>query len=134
MRDNVLLTAAAGLLSLSLAACQMGASSGAAGGAVAGAVVGGPVGAVVGGVTGAALGAALSPEETTRVQQYVVTQRAPSVRLREEVSVGDRLPQRVTVRPLPRVLGVSRPYGYTVINNRPVLVEPSTREIVYIYE
>jgi hypothetical protein len=135
MRFPCLHTAlAAGLLSLSLAACQTGATSGAAGGAVAGAVVGGPVGAVVGGVAGAALGAALTPEETTRVQQYVVAQRTPSVRLREEVQVGYRLPPRVAVRPLPPELGVSRPYGYTVVNNRPVLVEPSTREIVYIYE
>ena len=125
---------ATGLLGLVLAGCQTGAAGGAAGGAVAGAVVGGPVGAVVGGAAGAALGAALTPEETTRVQQYVVAQQVPSVRVRDEVRVGYRLPPRVTVRPLPAELGVSRPFGYTVVNNRPVLVEPSTREIVYIYE
>jgi hypothetical protein len=72
------------LLPAALSACQT-AESGAVGGAVAGAVVGGPVGAVVGGVAGAAAGAALTPEETTRVRTYVVAQRRPSVRLREEV-------------------------------------------------
>ena len=127
MRFPFLHTAlAAGLLSFQLAACQTGATTGAAGGAVAG--------AVVGGVTGAALGAALTPQETARVQEYVVAQRTPSVRVRDEVRVGYRLPPRVAVRPLPPELGVSRPYGYTVVNSRPVLVEPSTREIVYVYE
>jgi hypothetical protein len=121
---------ATGLVGMAIAGCQTGAGSGAAGGAVAGAVVGGPVGAVVGGVTGAALGAALTADETTRVQQYVVAQRPPSVRLREEVAVGYRLPPRVAVRPLPPELGVRGSYGYTVVNNRPVLVDPGTREIV----
>ncbi len=121
-------------LSVSLAACQSGAGSGAAGGAVAGAVVGGPVGAVVGGVAGAALGAALTPDETTRVRQYVVAQRAPSVRLREEVTVGSRLPSSVALRPLPPEVGVRRTYSYTVINSRPVLVEPTTREVVYVLD
>ena len=123
------------LLGLSLAACAGGgATGGAAGGALAGAAVGGPVGAVVGGVAGAAVGAALTPDETTRVRQYVVAQRPPSVRLREEVTVGYRLPTRVALRPLPPDLGVRRSYSYTVVNDRPVLVEPTTREVVYVLD
>ncbi|HEX2134772.1 MAG TPA: DUF1236 domain-containing protein [Microvirga sp.] len=119
------------LLASSLAACA-GATGGATGGALAGAAVGGPVGAVVGGVAGAAVGAALTPEETTRVQQFVVTQRVPSVRLREEVTVGYRVPARVALRPLPPEVGVRRTYSYTVINERPVLVDPMTREVVLV--
>jgi hypothetical protein len=122
-----------GLLRLSLAACQTGAASGAAGGAVAGAVVGGPVGAVAGGVAGATLGAALTPEETTRVREYVVAQRVPSVRVRRSVDVGYRVPSRIALRPLPPDLGVKRTYSYTIINDRPVLVDPGTREVVYVY-
>ncbi len=135
MRDRVLKpTIAAIMFAIPLAACQTGAGTGAAGGAITGAVLGGPVGAVVGGVAGAAAGAALTPDETLRAQQYVVTQRVPSVRTRENVTVGYRLPRRVAYRPLPPELGLRREYGYTIINDRPVLVEPRTREVVYIYD
>ena len=120
------------LVAASLAACA-GATGGATGGALAGAAVGGPVGAVVGGVAGAAVGAALSPDETTRVRQYVVTQSVPSVRLADPVTVGYRVPTRVALRPLPPELGIRRTYSYTVINERPVLVEPATREVVYVF-
>ncbi len=135
MRTQLNVAAAIALLSISLAACAGGgATGGAAGGALAGAAVGGPVGAVVGGVAGATIGAALTPDETTRVRQYVVAERAPSVRLREEVTVGYRVPTRVALRPLPPELGVSRTYSYTVVNERPVLVEPATREVVYVFD
>lgn len=135
MRDRILNPALAVILfGVPLAACQTGAGTGAAGGAVTGAVLGGPIGAVVGGVAGAAAGAALTPDETIRVRRYVVTQRAPSVRVRENVTVGYRLPARVSYRPLPPDLGLRREYGYTIVNDRPVLVEPRTREVVYIYD
>ena len=121
MRDRIVNPALAVILfGVPLAACQTGAGTGAAGGAVTGAVLGGPIGAVVGGVAGAAAGAALTPDETVRVRRYVVTQRAPSV--------------RVAYRPLPPDLGLRREYGYTIVNDRPVLVEPRTREVVYIYD
>src|SRR3954468_188711 len=102
LKPAVLLT----LIAIPLAACQTsGATGGAAGGAVAGAVVGGPVGAVVGGVAGAAVGGALSPAESTRVRQYVVTQRRPSVRVTEQVMVGEPLPPRARLYPLPASVG-----------------------------
>ena len=122
------------LLTLPLAACQTGATGGAAGGEVAGAVVGGPVGAVVGGVAGAALGGALSPAETTRVQQYVVTQRRPSVRVADQVVVGAPLPPSVRLYPVPPSVGLRTSYSYTVVNNQTVLVDPQTREIVEIVD
>ncbi|MBD2750341.1 DUF1236 domain-containing protein [Microvirga sp. BT688] len=135
MENRILKPAlAAIILVVPLAACQTGAGTGAAGGAITGAVLGGPVGAVVGGVAGAAAGAALTPDESVRVRQYVVARRAPSVRVRENVAVGYRLPRRVAYRPLPPELGLRREYGYTIVNDRPVLVEPRTREIVYIYD
>jgi hypothetical protein len=128
---------AAALLGLPVAACSSptaGTATGAATGAVAGAVVGGPVGAAVGGVAGAAVGATLSAEESTRVRQYVVTQRHPSVRVRDEVVVGYRLSPRVALYPVPPTVGLRGDYRYTVLNNRSVLVDPATREVVYILD
>jgi hypothetical protein len=122
------------LAALPLAACQTGTASGAAGGAVTGAVVGGPVGAAVGGVAGAAIGSALSPEESTRVREYVVTQRRPSVRVSEQVVVGEPLPPRVRLYSVPRSVGLESSYSYTVVNGQTVLVDPQTREIVEIIE
>ena len=121
-------------VAVSLAACQTGAVTGAAGGAVAGAVVGGPVGAVVGGATGAVVGDALTPDERVRVRHYVMARRAPSIRVREDVRVGYRVPPRVTVYSVPREVGVRSQYGYTYINERPVVVEPRTRRVVYVYD
>jgi hypothetical protein len=133
-RKAIAVTALLSLAALPLAACQTGTASGAAGGAVAGAVVGGPVGAVVGGAAGAAVGSTLSPDETTRVRQYVVTQRRPSARVTEEIVVGSPLPPRVRVYSVPRSVGLPAPYSYTVVNDRTVLVDPQTREIVEIIE
>jgi hypothetical protein len=117
-----------------IAGCQSGAAPGAAGGAVAGAVVGGPVGAVAGGVAGAAVGGALSPDESTRVRQYVVAQRRPSARIAEQVVVGEPLPPRVRLYPVPASVGLQTTYSYTVVNGQTVLVDPQTREIVEIIE
>ena len=119
---------------LPLAGCGSTTSTGAAGGAVAGAVVGGPVGAVVGGVAGAAVGAAMSPEETTRVRTYIVAQRRPSYTVRDEVVVGYRVPRRATLYAVSPDAGVTTNYRYTIINNRAVLVDPNTREIVEILD
>lgn len=122
------------LAAVPLAGCGSSTTTGAAGGAVAGAVVGGPVGAVVGGVAGAAVGAAMSPEETTRVRTYVVAQQRPSYTVRDEVVVGYRVPRRATLYVVPREAGVTTMYRYAVINNRTVLVDPNTREIVEILD
>ncbi len=140
MRNRVLNSAAllAGL-ALPLAACQSsstagGAATGAAGGAVAGAVVGGPIGAAVGGIAGAAAGGILTAEESTRVRTYVGAQRRPSIRMSEEVVVGQPLPSRVRVYPVPATVGLQNQYSYTIVNDRTVLVDPQTREIVEIVD
>ena len=135
MRNRVLSSAALlTLLALPLAACQTGAATGAAGGAVTGAVLGGPVGAAVGGVAGAAVGGALTADENTRVRSYVVAQRRPSVRVSEEVAVGQPLPPRVRLYPVPARVGLSTPYSYTIVNDQPVLVDPQTRTVVQYIE
>ncbi|MCG7394308.1 DUF1236 domain-containing protein [Microvirga sp. ACRRW] len=137
MRNRVLRSAATLAvltLPLALAACQTGTASGAAGGAVTGAIVGGPIGAAVGGVAGAAVGTALTADESTRVQSYVVTQRRPSMRMTEEVIVGQPLPPRVRLYPVPQRVGLANPYSYTVVNDRTVLVDPQTRTVVQVIE
>jgi uncharacterized protein DUF1236 len=134
----VLSTLVLGLVALPLAACQTdtgtGFASGIAGGAVVGALVGGPVGAAVGGVAGAAVGGALSAEERTRVRTYVGTRRSPSIRLAETVAVGQPIPSQAGLSPVPASVGLRNPYSYTIVNERTVLVNPRTREIVEIIE
>jgi hypothetical protein len=101
---------------------------------VTGAVVGGPVGAVVGGVAGAAVGGALTAEESTRVRSYVVAQRRPSIRVSEEVVVGQPLPPRVRLYSVPQTVGLQNSYSYTIVNDQAVLVDPQTREVVQVIE
>jgi uncharacterized protein YcfJ len=126
------------LLALPLAACQTNAgagfATGAAGGAVIGAVVGGPVGAAVGGIAGAAAGGVLTAEEARRVRTYVAAQQRPSAEVPEQVALGQPVPARARVYPLPPSVGLRNPYSYTVVNDRTVLVDPRTREIVQVIE
>lgn len=135
MRNHVLSSAALlTLLALPLAACQSGTTAGAAGGAVTGAIVGGPVGAVVGGVAGAAVGGVLSAEESTRVRSYVVAERRPSMRVTEQVVVGQPLSTRVRLYDVPPRVGLRSNYSYTIVNDRTVLVDPQTRTVVQVIE
>jgi uncharacterized protein YcfJ len=108
-----------------------GAAAGAATGAVGGAIVGGPVGAAVGGVTGAIVGG-IADQQQPEFRQYVTTQKVPSYTYREEVRVGAVLPESgVTYYEVPAEYKV-KGYRYTVVNNTPVLVEPSSRKIVQV--
>ncbi|WP_147023364.1 DUF1236 domain-containing protein [Microvirga aerophila] len=129
---------AVSLLALPLAACQTNAgagfATGAAGGAVIGAVVGGPVGAAVGGIAGAAAGGVLTAEEARRVRTYVAAQQRPSVGVSEQVALGQPVPGRARVYPLPTSVGLRNSYGYTIVNDRTVLVDPRTRQIVQVIE
>jgi hypothetical protein len=113
-----------------------GATSGAAAGAVGGAVVGGPVGAVVGGVGGAVVGAIVGDAAEPRFRTYVVEQRVPSYTYAEPVAVGTVLPEQgVVYHRLPAEYEPQGShYNYTIVNDRPVIVEPQTRRVVQIIE
>jgi hypothetical protein len=102
-------------------------TTGVVGGAVTGAVVGGPVGAVVGGIIGGSIGAAAEPP--AEVRTYVMQEQAPSVRT-EKLVVGEPLAETIEVRPVPKY----PQYGYAVVNERRVIVEPKTRQVIKIYE
>ncbi|MEI2300249.1 DUF1236 domain-containing protein [Ensifer sp. MJa1] len=62
------------------------------------------------------------------VGTYVTTNPGDTVYLDGEVVVGAELPQSVAVRRVP-----DYGYDYVSINGQPVLVEPATRRIVYVY-
>jgi len=69
---------------------------------------------------------AISPPET--VTTYVQTNPAQTVRLGGDVVVGASVPNDVTFQEIP-----DYQYRYVRINDRPVLVDPGTRRIVYVY-
>lgn len=107
----------------------IGGGAGAAGGAVIGALLGGPIGAAIGAVAGAAAGAgvgeAITPPET--VITYVNQQQPQPVYLEGEVVIGAGIPEIVTLQPVP-----DYQYSYAYINGQWVLVDPNTRQIVYV--
>jgi hypothetical protein len=108
-----------------------GALTGGLTGAAIGGVVGGPMGAAIGGAVGvsagAAGGAAAAPPPPY-VVNYVAEQPVPSITLDREVAIGEPLPSDVQVYEVPRY----REYGYTVINNEPVIVDRRVHRVVDI--
>ena len=92
-----------------------------------------PVGAAVGAVVGAVAGG-IADETRPRFRSYVTERRVPSYRYEREVRVGADLPSSgVTYYDVPREYGVTN-YRYTVVNDRPVLVDPSTHRIVQVID
>ncbi len=76
----------------------------------------------------------ISSELTPRFQRYVVEQRPTSYSYDQPVAVGAILPATgVTYYAVPAEYGVTN-YRYTVVNDRPVLVEPGTRRIVQVID
>jgi hypothetical protein len=43
----------------------------------------------------------IAPESRTRIKEYVVRERVPSVRVRERITVGAVLPEEVELRTVP---------------------------------
>jgi hypothetical protein len=62
------------------------------------------------------------------VQTYIVQNPVPEVYLNGEVVEGVGLPPDVALRPVP-----GYEYQYAYVNGVPVLVEPSSRRVRYIY-
>ena len=119
---------------LAASAQEGGVAAGAATGAVTGAVVGGPVGAAVGGIAGAAIGGSIDANERPRFKQYVVREGRPSYRYQEDVRVGAELPSSgVTYYEVPAEYGVKN-YRYTIVNDRTVLVDPRSHEVVEVID
>ncbi|APO75504.1 SH3 domain-containing protein [Rhizobium etli 8C-3] len=70
---------------------------------------------------------AITPPETVRT--YIETTPTQTVRLGGDVVVGAEVPDTVTFQEIP-----DYEYRYVRINDRPVLVDPGTRRIVYVYQ
>ncbi len=118
----------AALLAPGAAMAQSTTATGAANGAAAGGNVAGPVGEIVGGTVGAAVGAAA--EIPNAVITSIQGERAPSVRIRERVVVGEPLPPAVELRPVPRYTE----YRYAVVNDQRVIVDPRKRRVIRIID
>lgn len=74
----------------------------------------------------------ITPEMRPRFQAYVVQQAPPSFAYSSDLAVGTVLPEQgVTYHAVPPEYGATQ-YRYTVVNSRPVLVEPTTRRVVQI--
>jgi hypothetical protein len=126
-------TFAAALVLPITAHAQNGVAAGATTGAVTGAVVGGPVGAAVGAGVGAIAGG-IADDTRPRFRSYVSERHVPSYRYESEVRVGADLPSSgVTYYEVPREYGVTK-YRYTIVNDRTVLVDPTTHRIVQVIE
>jgi uncharacterized protein YraI len=69
---------------------------------------------------------AITPPQA--VGTYITSNPVDPVYLDGEVVLGATLPNTVAVRQIP-----DYDYEYVMVNGQPVLVEPSTRRIVYIY-
>ena len=119
-------------------ASAQGTVRGAQEGAAEGGRAAGPVGAVVGGAVGAAtgtIGGILGVQDRPRFREYVVREKRPSYRYQQDVRVGTVLPERgVTYYDVPPDYHVSGGYRYTIINDRPVLVDPGSRRVVDVIE
>lgn len=106
-----------------------GAAGGATSGAIAGAVAGGPVGAAVGAVAGAVIGDVSEDALTPETRTYVLEHKTESVVIDGDVAVGAQLPETAQIQTIP-----GSQYSYVYVDDRPVLVEPESRQVVYIYE
>ena len=104
-------------------------ATGVVGGAAVGAVVGGPIGAAVGAVVGGTIGAAAEPP--AEVRTYVMQEPAPAARVTTtQIVEGQPLAANIEVRPVPKY----PQYSFAIVNNKRVIVEPKTRQVIKVYE
>ncbi|MER8710285.1 DUF1236 domain-containing protein [Mesorhizobium sp. M1088] len=72
----------------------------------------------------------IEPQQETVIKEYVHKQPLASVKIPGvELNIGSTLPNTVELREVPNVK-----YRYVVVDNRTVLVDPSTRRIVKVYD
>jgi hypothetical protein len=77
----------------------------------------------------------ISPEQRTKIRQYVVEKKVKPVTVKERVAVGATLPADVELVAVPSDWGpqVSR-YRYVYSDNRVMLVEPASRRVVQVID
>ncbi|MFY9815661.1 MAG: DUF1236 domain-containing protein [Pseudolabrys sp.] len=76
----------------------------------------------------------LTPVQRQTIYRTIVRERVPPARPSVEYRVGARLPESVQLYTLPHEVAVEVPairaYKYMVVNNRVVLIDPATSEVV----
>ncbi|WP_336486585.1 DUF1236 domain-containing protein [Methylobacterium nigriterrae] len=136
MNVKTLLAASAIALALPMAAQAQGLVRGAEQGARDGADAAGPVGAIVGGAVGAAtgtVGGILGVDDRPRFRSYVTGRHVRSYDYDGRVAVGSVLPSSgVSYYEVPDDYRIQPGYRYTVVNDRPVLVDRSHRIVEVI--
>jgi hypothetical protein len=76
----------------------------------------------------------INEDERPRFRRYIVEERVPSYSVDTPVRVGTVLPEAgVTYYDVPQQFGATT-YRYTVVNDRPLLVEPRTRRVMQVIE
>jgi hypothetical protein len=138
MNSNILKIGALSVALLApIGAHAQGVVGGAANGADEGNAAAGPVGAVVGGAVGAVaggVGGLLGVDQRPRFHEYVVHEHRPSYRYSDDVRVGVILPSDgVPYYDVPPEYGV-RGAHYAVVNDRTVLVDPRTHQIIQVLD
>ena len=136
MNIKTLLAASAIALALPMVAQAQGLVRGAEQGARDGGDAAGPVGAIVGGAVGAAtgtVGGILGVDDRPRFRSYVTERRVRSYDYDGRVAVGTVLPGNgVSYYDVPDDYRVKPGYRYTVVNDRPVLVDRGHRIVEVI--
>lgn len=83
---------------------------------------------------GAPLVGVIPQEQVPVFRRYVVEERVPSYRVPDRVVVGTTLPEAgVVYYDVPERYGATT-YRYTVVNDRPVLVDPRSRRIMQVID
>jgi hypothetical protein len=77
----------------------------------------------------------ISPEQRTKIKEYVVKEKVKPVTIKESVRVGVTIPADVDLVAVPDAWGPAfTKYRYVYHDNHVVLVEPSSRKVVQIID
>lgn len=137
MRNKLATAIFATALAAPLSARAQGTVRGAEEGANAGDRAAGPIGGIVGGAIGAAtgtVGGILGVGDRPRFRTYVEGEHVRSYDYDRPLRAGAVLPDDYTYYDVPERYHVKRDYRYTVVNHRPVIVEPRTRRVIEVVE
>ncbi|MGF6172404.1 DUF1236 domain-containing protein [Ensifer sp. 4252] len=81
-------------------------------------------------LSGAALAQTTTVVVPGEVKTYILQQTSPSVVYEGTVVVGEPLPDAVEIYPIPQ----QPTYGYVVLNEQRVLVDPQSRRVIEVLQ
>lgn len=86
-------------------------------------------------LAGASMAAAqdviIQPEQQVVIREYVIAHPVESVEVIDGAAIGQRLPPEVVLYPIE---SPDMTYGYVVMGDQTLIVDPETRQIVQIIE